>query len=150
MNEHCWSPSEGSYTFYAGTEDLDAATLLAGPTGFERGPRLAGTIAAVQRELADGPFVYRYTGMQHEEGAFLACTFWLVNALAASGDVAAATTLMDQGVELTNDLGLLSEQMDPATGAMLGNVPQGLSHLALINAAFAIEQRDARPAPAGP
>ena len=150
VNEHCWSPSKGSYTFYAGTDDLDAATLLAGPTGFERGPRLADTIAAIQRELADGPFVYRYTGMQHEEGAFLACTFWLVNALSASGDAAAATTLMDQAVGLTNDVGLLSEQMDPATGAMLGNIPQGLSHLALINAALALEQRDARPAPAGP
>ncbi|GAC1442443.1 MAG: hypothetical protein NVSMB55_13190 [Mycobacteriales bacterium] len=137
VNEHCWSQRTSSYTFYAGTDDLDAATLLAGPTGFETGPRLAGTIAAVRRELADGPLVYRYSGMRHEEGALLACTFRLVNALAASGDHTAATSLMDQAVGLTNDLGLLSEQIDPATGAMLGNVPQGLSHLALINAACA-------------
>jgi len=82
--------------------------------------------------------VYRYTGMDAEEGAFLACTFWLVSALASLGQQQAAVDLMDQAVSLTNDLGLLSEQMDPQSGAMLGNVPQGLSHLALINAAFAI------------
>jgi len=82
--------------------------------------------------------VYRYTGMDAEEGAFLACTFWLVSALASLGQQQAAVDLMDQAVVLTNDLGLLSEQLDPHSGAMLGNVPQGLSHLALINAAFAI------------
>jgi len=138
VNAHCWSTAKQSYTSYAGTEDLDAATLLAGQNGFDRSERLAGTIAAVQRELSRGPLVYRYTGMELEEGAFVACTFWLVSALATLGRSPEACRLMDQAVALTNDLGLLSEQVDPDSRAMLGNFPQGLSHLALINAAFAI------------
>lgn len=137
VNTHCWSQAKQSYTFYAGTDDLDAATLIAGQTGFDRGERLAGTVAAVRRELADGPLVYRYTGMAQEEGAFLACSFWLVGALVHLGRLDEAACQMDAATALTNDVGLLAEQMDPATGAMLGNHPQGLSHLALVNAATA-------------
>jgi GH15 family glucan-1,4-alpha-glucosidase len=135
VNEHCWSSDKGSYTFYAGCDELDAATLLAGRTGFDRGERLAGTVAAVRRELAEGPLVYRYTGMREEEGAFLACSFWLVEALADLGHRDEAGTLMTDVLARCNDVGLLSEQMDPRTGQMLGNFPQALSHLALINAA---------------
>jgi GH15 family glucan-1,4-alpha-glucosidase len=135
VDEHCWSSSKNSYTFYAGTDDLDAATLLAGHTGFDRGERLAGTAAAIRRELSDGPLIYRYTGMSGEEGAFVACSFWLVIALAHLGQIDQAMTLMGDSVALANDIGLLSEQMDPAGRTMLGNHPQGLSHLALINAA---------------
>jgi GH15 family glucan-1,4-alpha-glucosidase len=138
VDEHCWSEAKRSYTFYAGTDDLDAATLLAGRTGFDRGERLAGTVRAVRAELGRGPLLYRYTGMEKEEGAFLACTFWLVSALVALGEPAEARALMDEAVTLVNDVGLLAEQMDPETGEMLGNVPQALSHLALVNAAAAI------------
>jgi GH15 family glucan-1,4-alpha-glucosidase len=138
INEHCWSTSKQAYTFYAGSDDLDAATLLAGSTGFDRGERLTGTVAAIERELTRGPLVYRYTGAQTEEGAFVACTFWMVTALAALGRHTEGCQLMDQAVRLTNDVGLLAEQIDPITGAMLGNFPQGLSHLALVNAAFAL------------
>jgi GH15 family glucan-1,4-alpha-glucosidase len=137
VNEHCWSPSKRSYTAYAGTDDLDAATLLAARTGFERGKRLAGTIAAIQAELQTGALVYRYTGADAEEGAFVACTFWLVNALVLNDQVDVARQLMDRAVLLANDVGLLAEQIDPSTGDMLGNFPQGISHLALINAACA-------------
>jgi len=142
VNANCWSAEKGSYTFYAGSEELDAATLLAGPTGFDRGDRLAGTIDAVRRELARGPLIYRYTGMDAEEGAFLACSFWLVTALASLGRRQEAALLMDESVALVNDLGLLSEQMDPESRAMLGNIPQGLSHLALVDAAFALQGDD--------
>jgi GH15 family glucan-1,4-alpha-glucosidase len=135
VNEHCWSEAKRSYTFYAGTEELDAATLLAGRTGFDRGQRLAGTVDAVRRELARGPLVYRYTGMDEEEGCFLACTFWLVSALGEIGRTDEARVLMDEAVGLANDVGLLSEEMDPATREFLGNTPQALSHLALVNAA---------------
>ncbi len=138
INANCWSRAKQAYTFYAGTDDLDAATLLAGSTGFDRGERLAGTVAAVQRELTHGPLVYRYTGAETEEGAFVACTFWMVTALAALGRRTEGCELMDEAVHLANDVGLLSEQIDVATGAMLGNFPQGLSHLSLINAAFAL------------
>jgi GH15 family glucan-1,4-alpha-glucosidase len=140
VEAHCWSEAKHAYTFYAGTDDLDAAVLLAGRTGFEQEKRLASTIDAVADELGRGPLLYRYTGMEAEEGAFVACTFWMVEALVYTGQLERARRLMDEGVALVNDVGLLSEQIDPETGAFLGNTPQGLSHLALINAAFTIER----------
>jgi GH15 family glucan-1,4-alpha-glucosidase len=133
--QHCWSSARRAYTFYAGTEDLDAAVLLAGRTRFDRGPRLAGTIEAVVGELGRGPCVYRYSGVDKEEGAFIACSFWLVSALAHTGQLDRAGALMDESVGLANDLGLFSEQIDPSNGEFLGNMPQGLSHLGLIDAA---------------
>ncbi|MCW2900726.1 MAG: glycoside hydrolase [Streptosporangiaceae bacterium] len=145
VNEHCWSARKNSYTLHAGTEDLDAATLIAAQTGFDRGKRLAGTVAAVRRELARGPLVYRYTGMEREEGCFLACTFWLVSALAELGELDDAHRLMDQAVALGNDVGLLAEEMDPDSEEMLGNFPQALSHLALINAAVRLDRRAEHP-----
>jgi len=149
VNTHCWSEAKQAYTFFAGTDDLDAAVLLAGRTGFERGPRLVSTIDAVAAELGRGPLIYRYTGMDKEEGAFVACSFWMVGALVWTGQVDRARRLMNETVALTNDLGLLSEQIDPDTGAFLGNIPQGLSHLALINAAFTLE-RAGNPRPSLP
>jgi len=140
VHQNCWSQRKKSYTFYAGTDDLDAATLLAGQTGFDRGEHLAGTIDAVRRELARGPLIYRYTGMDQHEGAFIACSFWLVSALAVLGRHDEATEQMNAAVALTNDLGLLAEQADPHDNSMLGNTPQGLSHLALINAAHLLQR----------
>jgi GH15 family glucan-1,4-alpha-glucosidase len=138
VHRHCWSRTKKSYTFYAGTDDLDAAVLLAAQNGFDHGPRMADTISAVRRELGDGPLVHRYTGMQKDEGAFLACSFWLATALAKTGRRDEAVAQMDASVALANDVGILAEEMDPAGRAMLGNLPQGLSHLALINAAHAL------------
>lgn len=138
VDTNCWSVSRRAYTFYPGTDDLDAAVLLAGRTGFDRGERLEATVEAVLDELGHGPLVYRYSGVEDEEGAFVACTFWSIEALALVGQVARARHLMDAAVALANDVGLLSEQIDPTSGAFLGNVPQGLSHLALVNAAFTL------------
>ena len=142
-DEHCWSPAKRSYTFYAGTGDLDAAVLLAGRTGYLAGgdPRFAQTIDAVRAELADGPAVYRYTGSRAQEGAFVACSFWLADALARAGRHAEAREIWD-GItaRAANDLGLLSEEFDPATGELLGNLPQALSHLALISAAVRLTE----------
>ncbi len=140
VDEHCWSEAKQSYTFYAGTDELDAATLLAGRTGFERGARLAGTVQAVRAELGRGTLLYRYSGMAEAEGCFLACTFWLVSALTSLGELTDARELMDSAVALTNDVGLLSEQMDPTSESMLGNFPQALSHLALVNAATDLDR----------
>ena len=140
VESNCWSVDKQSYTLYAGTDDLDASVLLAGRTGFDRGARLESTIAAVTTELGRGPLLYRYTGMDREEGAFLACTFWMVNALVHIGRIDPAAELMDMGVRLSNELGLFSEQIDPTTNEFLGNMPQGLSHLALINAAHVLDE----------
>lgn len=134
VEEHCWSEEKQSYTFYAGGDELDASVLIAGQNNFERGERLSLTCDAIQRELSDGPLVWRYTGMRGHEGAFVACSFWLVSALWYAGRHDEAEQLMDQAVGLSNDLGLLSEEV-AAPGRLLGNMPQALSHLALVNAA---------------
>lgn len=138
----CWSQSKRAYTFYAGTEELDAAVLLAARTGYcdSSLDRLDSTVDAVRRELGDGLLVYRYSGQQDVEGAFLPCSFWVAAALARCGRRDEARELMDELVALANDVGLYSEEMDPATRGMLGNFPQALTHLALINAAVTIEE----------
>ena len=125
---NCWSEVKHSYTFFAGTEDLDAAVLLAGRTGFDRGNHLATTIAAIREELGAGPLLYRYSGGELEEGAFVVCTFWMVEALALTGQCDEATELMHQATEIVNDVGLLAEEIDVSSRAFLGNFAQGLSH----------------------
>ncbi|MEP6893699.1 MAG: glycoside hydrolase family 15 protein [Gaiellaceae bacterium] len=132
-----------------GRVDLDAATLLLPTIGLEPSdsPRVRGTISAIRRELAaGGPLLYRYRpgedGLDGEEGAFLPCSFWLVQALAASGAVAAATELFDELTSLGGPLGLFAEEAEPGTGRMLGNYPQALTHASLVQAALAI--RDAQ------
>jgi GH15 family glucan-1,4-alpha-glucosidase len=101
---------------------------------------MAGTVDALRRELhAGGPLLYRYSGMQEQENAFLACSFWLVEVLALGGRRDDAAAMMDEMVKLANDVGLFSEEMEPGSHAMRGNFPQALTHLALIHAARAFE-----------
>jgi len=143
VETRCFSAAKQSYIRHAGSEELDASLLLGVLLGYgdPAAERWAGTIDAVRRELQDGLFVRRYTGedgLGGSEGAFLTCSFWLAEALAVSGRVDEAVALMDRLVGLANDVGLYAEEIDPATGAFLGNFPQGLSHLALISAALAI------------
>ena len=139
VDRHCWSETRQSYTLHPGTEKLDAAILLATRFRFERRDRLAATRDAVVRELGRLPLIYRYSGMEDEEGCFLACSFWLVESYALLGEPERARTLLDSLLEVTGiNLGLLNEQQDPRDGAMLGNMPQALSHLALIHAVLSL------------
>ncbi|MBD0338979.1 MAG: glycoside hydrolase family 15 protein [Thermoleophilia bacterium] len=140
-----WSERQRAYVQRPGDERLDASLLVAVLAGYDepRAPRLLATVDAVRRELGRGPLIHRYLGddgLPGEEGAFLACSFWLVEAYARQGRLDEAAALMDELVPLANDVGLFAEEIDPATGEFLGNFPQGLSHLALVNAAVSIEE----------
>ena len=104
---------------------------------------MSSTIDALRAELGAGPLLYRYTGAAKEEAAFVAPSFWAVSALHAVGRTGEARALMDELVPLANDVGVLAEMIDPADGAFLGNLPQGLSHLALIGAALDLEEEPA-------
>ena len=144
VDERCWSVAKGSYVRHPGTEELDASLLLGVLFGYDdpQAERLLSTVEAVRRELSHGPFVYRYSGedgLSGKEGAFLTCSFWLVEAMALQGRLAEAAALMAELVGLANDVGLFAEEIDPASGAFLGNLPQGLTHLALIGAALALD-----------
>ena len=133
----------GSFVQYYGGKTLDASLLLMAQVGFlpPDDPRVVGTIAAIERGLMQGGFVQRYStdgtddGVGGKEGAFLACSFWLVDAYVLSGRVEDAQALFDRLLTLTNDLGLLAEEYDADAGRLLGNFPQAFSHIGLINSA---------------
>lgn len=139
----CWSETKGALVRAPGGEELDAALLLSTHFGFGTGAdRLRRTVEAISRELRAGPFVYRYSGedgLEGREGAFLACSFWLVEALVRIGKRDEAEVLMDELVSLANDVGLYAEEIDQTSREFLGNFPQGLTHLALIEAALALD-----------
>ena len=143
IEQRCYSPGLGSYTRSADSEELDAGVLLGLLAGYgdAHADRWRGTVDTIRGRLERGDLLQRYTGddgLSGHEGAFVACSFWLVEALARTGRAADAAALMDRLVSLTNDVGLLAEEIDPATGDFLGNLPQGLSHLALVSAAMAV------------
>jgi GH15 family glucan-1,4-alpha-glucosidase len=143
IETHCWSQRLGAYTRETEGEELDASLLLGVVLGYDAPDptRLTSTVTALRRELGHGPLLRRYSGedgLQGSEGAFLCCSFWLADALARTGRPEEAAELMDQLLALANDVGLSAEELDPETGALLGNTPQGLVHLALINAAVSI------------
>jgi GH15 family glucan-1,4-alpha-glucosidase len=136
-----------------GSRELDASLLLIPIVGFlpADDPRVRGTVRAIERRLViSGGFVLRYEsehtidGLPAGEGAFLACSFWLVDNYILQGRRAEARKLFDRLLARCNDVGLLAEEIDPATGRMLGNFPQAYSHVGLINAALSLS-REAGP-----
>ncbi len=126
--------------------ELDAALLLLPTVEFIAwdDEKMLRTVAAVQEELdAGNGLLYRYRrddGLGQREGAFLCCSFWLVECLARAGDVTQAREIFDNALAKANDLGLFSEEIDPDSSELLGNFPQGLTHLSHISAATALAQ----------
>jgi GH15 family glucan-1,4-alpha-glucosidase len=138
VEERCWSDSLGAYARSADGDELDAGVLVGVFMDYEPSEpgRFDATVDRLRERLGAGPLIYRYTGMETTEGTFLACAFWLAHALVRLGRLDEAEELMDALVALSNDLGLYSEEMDASSLTMLGNFPQGLTHLALVNAAI--------------
>ncbi|KQW43881.1 glucoamylase [Nocardioides sp. Root1257] len=152
--EHGYDEGRGSFVQFYGSTEVDAALLVLPQIGIVAGddPRMLGTIEAVERDLLRDGLLLRYRtqtgvdGLAGDEHPFLACSFWLVSAYAGAGRLDDATALFDRLCDLTNDVGLLSEEYDPARGRMVGNFPQAFSHLALVHAAFDLaEARDSAP-----
>jgi GH15 family glucan-1,4-alpha-glucosidase len=140
----CYDADQGCFTQAAGSRLLDASTLLIPQVGFlpPDDARVAGTIEAIRRGLMRDGFVHRYNtyetddGLAGGEASFLACTFWLADALALQGRRQEAEEIFERLLSIRNDVGLLAEQYDPTTRLMAGNFPQALSHLSLVNTAF--------------
>jgi GH15 family glucan-1,4-alpha-glucosidase len=149
-----------TFTQYYGSQELDASTLNIPLVGFLPGTdeRVTGTIDAISRELGRDGFVSRYStantddGLPGDEGQFLACSFWLVSALALNGRVDEARALFERLLGLRNDLGLLAEEYDVKRQRQVGNFPQAFSHLTLVDAARSISEaaRAREPAEAAP
>ncbi|MER6528081.1 glycoside hydrolase family 15 protein [Streptomyces sp. NPDC001508] len=145
--EKGYDPDRNTFTQYYGSRELDAALLLIPRAGFlpPDDPRVIGTVDAVRAELGRDGFVQRYAGaddgidgLPGREGVFLACSFWLADALHLTGRTAQARRLFERLVGIANDVGLLSEEYDPAAGRQLGNFPQAFSHIALVNTALVL------------
>jgi GH15 family glucan-1,4-alpha-glucosidase len=138
-----FDPELGSFVQSYGSKQLDASLLLLPSVGFlpPDEPRMLGTLKAIERRLLVDGFVRRYDvdtddGLPSGEGVFLACSFWLVDAYILQKRFADARVLFDRLLALRNDLGLLSEEYDPAAQRLVGNFPQAFTHVALVNSAF--------------
>ena len=143
-----FDPELGSFVRSYGSKELDASLLLLPTVGFlpPADPRVRGTVEAIERKLLVDGLVKRYDltesddGLSSDEGVFLPCSFWLVDAYVLLGRMADARELFERLLTLCNDVGLLSEEYDPKTSRLLGNFPQALSHIALINSAFNLNE----------
>jgi GH15 family glucan-1,4-alpha-glucosidase len=137
-----------TFVQHYGSTQLDASLLLIPLVGFlpPEDPRVRGTVEAIERELVADGLVLRYSsasnvdGLPPGEGVFLPCSFWLAQNLALIGRQQEAEDLFERLLALRNDLGLLSEEYDPRARRMLGNFPQALTHMALINTAYVLSR----------
>jgi GH15 family glucan-1,4-alpha-glucosidase len=144
---------QGYFTQSYGSEDLDASLLLLPLVGFlpPQDERIRKTVMAIAEDLSDGAFVYRYRPETTDdgisgpnEGSFTVCSFWLVSALVEIGELDRARTQCEKLVGASSNLGLFGEELDPSTARHLGNFPQALTHLALINAVLHVIEADQR------
>jgi GH15 family glucan-1,4-alpha-glucosidase len=146
--ERGWSERANAFTQAFGSDELDASVLMLSIVGFLPGDdaRVRATIDAIAERLTDEHgLVYRYRshdGLEGQEGTFLLCTFWLAHAQALAGEINQARATFERAAAYVNDVGLLAEEVDPATGELLGNFPQAFSHIGLVNAAWAIAQAE--------
>jgi GH15 family glucan-1,4-alpha-glucosidase len=139
-----WSEGRGAFTGAFGSDRLDAGVLLLPRSGMVAydDPRVTSTIAVLEDELADDGLLRRWSGA--DDGAFLLASFWLAECHARAGRIERAHAVFERAAGAANDVGLLAEEVDPATGAPLGNVPQAISHIGLICAAQALTEAEAR------
>jgi GH15 family glucan-1,4-alpha-glucosidase len=145
--ERGFNPRVGAFTQSYGSEALDASVLLMPHTGFlpASDPRVRGTVAAVEKQLMRDGFVLRYAteagadGLPGSEGAFLACSFWLVDNYSFAGRFDEAQAMFERLVGLRNHLGLFSEEYEPSLRRQIGNFPQAFTHLALITSAHILD-----------
>ncbi|MHB1415506.1 MAG: glycoside hydrolase family 15 protein [Chloroflexota bacterium] len=142
---HGYSERLGAYTRTAGGNELDASLLQLPLVGFEdaKEPRMRSTIEAIQRGLSRAGLLYRYLGpdgLPGQEGTFVVCGAWLVQCLAKLGRFDEAHQHFERLLACMNDVGLLAEEFDPATGVLLGNFPQAFSHIGIIDAALALSE----------
>jgi GH15 family glucan-1,4-alpha-glucosidase len=149
MFENFWDAERKSFVQYRGARAVDATALLmplmkfVGPTD----PRWLSTLAAIEQDLVEDCFVYRYRigeaaddGLSGGEGTFNMCSFWYVESLSRTGDLEKARLFMEKALGHANHLGLYAEQLGPCAD-QLGNFPQAFTHLALISAAFDLDRR---------
>jgi len=146
--EKGYDSTRGAFMQYYGAAELDASVLLIPDVGFlpADDPRVLSTVEALQRDLMNDGFMRRYElppgstsavdGLAGSEGAFLACSFWLANALDLAGRYDEAAAVFDRLLSLRNDVGLLSEEYDPRYGRLVGNMPQAFSHVPLVQTAL--------------
>jgi GH15 family glucan-1,4-alpha-glucosidase len=145
-----YDPVRNTFTQSYGSREVDAALLLMPQFGFlpPDDPRIVGTVEAIQRELGADGFIRRYPtyegdtaadGLTGEEGAFLACSFWMADALWRIGRKEEATELFERLLTLRNDVGLLAEEYDPVARRQVGNFPQAFSHVPLIHTAYELD-----------
>ena len=151
--EHGFDKKQNAFTQAYNDPALDAGVLLMPALGFlpASDPRVQGTIRAIEKNLMRDGFVLRYKpehtndGLAGSEGAFLACSFWLVDAYAYSGRRQEAEALFERLIALRNDLDLLSEEYEPRSGRLIGNFPQAFSHLALVHSASVLGNAELTP-----
>jgi GH15 family glucan-1,4-alpha-glucosidase len=149
---HGFDSKQNAFVQHYGSHELDASLLLIPITGFlpPEDPRVVGTVDAIRRDLTVHGFVRRYRtrpefdGLPAGEGVFLACSFWLADNLKLQGRHDEARELFERLLALRNDVGLLAEEYDPVAKRFLGNFPQAFSHVALINTAMNLSERQKR------